>query len=238
MARSRTTAFVLMMFAIPLLAMLVSACGGTGPEQTLIRAYFRAANVGDRGSLVNIAMFAWDASENGTVSSPSVDSVTEERSRPLRVKELTQALTDAQAAEETFTEEKVAYQDENFDGINRVLAAERDEEDVASRDTEVQEAWTDWRNRTMEHSKMVADAQQQLSAEENTASLSMFDPNNPLDLAEFDGEIQTKDVAITATVEQGGSENERQLTVTLQRTVLVGADGEPIEGRWVIANVS
>ena len=108
MARSRTTAFVLVMFAIPLLAMLVSACGGTGPEQTLIRAYFRAANVGDRGSLVNIAMFAWDASENGTVSSPSVDSVTEERSRPLRVKELTQALTDAQAAEETFTEEKGA----------------------------------------------------------------------------------------------------------------------------------
>ena len=238
MARSRTTAFVIMVFVAPLLAMVVSACGGAGAEQTLIRAYFRAANVGDRGSLVNIAMFAWDASENGTVSSPSVDSVSEERSRPLRVKELTQALADAQSADETFTEEKVEYQDENFDAINRVLAAERDEEDVARRDTEVQEAWTDWRNRTMEHSKMVADAQQQLTAEQNTASLSMFDPNNPLDLAQFDGEIQTKDVAVTATVEQGGSETEQQLTVTLQRTVLAGSDGEPIEGRWVIANIS
>ena len=238
MARSRTTAFVIMLFVVPLLAMLVSACGGAGPEQTLIRAYFRAANVGDRGSLVNIAMFAWDASANGTVSSPSVESVSEERSRPLRVKELTQTLADARAADETFTQEKVTYQDENFDAINRVLAAERDEEDVASRDTEVEEAWTDWRNRTMEHSKMVADAQQQLTAEQNTASLSMFDPNNPLDLAQFDGEIQTKDVAVTATVERGGSESEQQLTVTLQRTVLVGGDGEPIEGRWVIANVS
>jgi len=238
MARSRTTAFVIMLFVVPLLAMLVSACGGAGPEQTLIRAYFRAANVGDRGSLVNIAMFAWDASANGTVSSPSVDSVSEERSRPLRVKELTQTLADARAADETFTQEKVTYQDENFDAINRVLAAERDEEDVASRDTEVQEAWTDWRNRTMEHSQMVADAQQQLTAEQNTASLSMFDPNNPLDLAQFDGEIQTKDVAVTATIERGGSESEQQLTVTLQRTVLVGGDGEPIEGRWVIANVS
>ena len=238
MARSRTTAFVIMLFVVPLLAMLVSACGGAGPEQTLIRAYFRAANVGDRGSLVNIAMFAWDASANGTVSSPSVDSVSEERSRPLRVKELTQTLADARAAEETFTQEKVTYQDENFDAINRVLAAERDEEDVASRDTEVEEVWTDWRNRTMEHSKMVADAQQQLTAEQNTASLSMFDPNNPLDLAQFDGEIQTKDVAVTATVERGGSESEQQLTVTLQRTVLVGGDGEPVEGRWVIANVS
>jgi len=238
MARSRTTAFVIMVFVAPLLAMVVSACGGAGAEQTLIRAYFRAANVGDRGSLVNIAMFAWDASENGTVSSPSVDSVSEERSRPLRVKELTQALADAQSEDETFTEEKVEYQDENFDAINRVLAAERDEEDVARRDTEVQEAWTDWRNRTMEHSKMVADAQQQLTAEQNTASLSMFDPNNPLDLAQFDGEIQTKDVAVTATVEQGGSETEQQLTVTLQRTVLAGSDGEPIEGRWVIANIS
>ena len=238
MARSRTTAFVIMLFVVPLLAMLVSACGGAGPEQTLIRAYFRAANVGDRGSLVNIAMFAWDASANGTVSSPSVDSVSEERSRPLRVKELTQTLADARAADETFTQEKVTYQDENFDAINRVLAAERDEEDVASRDTEVEEVWTDWRNRTMEHSKMVADAQQQLTAEQNTASLSMFDPNNPLDLAQFDGEIQTKDVAVTATVERGGSESEQQLTVTLQRTVLVGGDGEPVEGRWVIANVS
>ena len=238
MARSRTTAFVIMVFVAPLLAMVVSACGGAGAEQTLIRAYFRAANVGDRGSLVNIAMFAWDASENGTVSSPSVDSVGEERSRPLRVKELTQALADAQSADETFTEEKVEYQDENFDAINRVLAAERDEEDVARRDTEVQEAWTDWRNRTMEHSKMVADAQQQLTAEQNTASLSTFDPNNPLDLAQFDGEIQTKDVAVTATVEQGGSETEQQLTVTLQRTVLAGGDGEPREGRWVIANIS
>ena len=238
MARSRTTAFVIMLFVVPLLAMLASACGGAGPEQTLIRAYFRAANVGDRGSLVNIAMFAWDASANGTVSSPSVDSVSEERSRPLRVKELTQTLADARAAEETFTQEKVTYQDENFDAINRVLAAERDEEDVASRDTEVEEVWTDWRNRTMEHSQMVADAQQQLTAEQNTASLSMFDPNNPLDLAQFDGEIQTKDVAVTATVERGGSESEQQLTVTLQRTVLVGGDGEPVEGRWVIANVS
>ena len=85
---------------------------------------------------------------------------------------------------------------------------------------------------------MVADAQQELTAEQNTASLSMFDPNNPLDLALFDGEIQTKDVAVTATVEQGGSETEQQLTVTLQRTVLAGGDGEAIEGRWVIANVS
>lgn len=243
MARSRTTTFVLMLLVAPLVA-LVAACGGGGGdgggELPLIRAYFRASNVGDRGSLANIAMYAWNARERGAVSSPSIDSVSEVRSRPLRVKELSEALAAAQAEEESFTEEKIAYQDENFDAINRVLEAERDDEDVASRDSDVQEAWTDWRNRTMEHSKMVSDASQQLRAEQDTASLSVFDPNNAIDLTEFDGEIRTKDVQITANVELDGSESEQSMTITLQRTVLTGAgeDGADLLGRWVVANIS
>ena len=134
----------------------------------------------------------------------------------------------------------IAFQDENFDAINRVLEAERDGEDVASRDSELQEAWTDWRTRTMEHSKMVSDARQELTNEQNDASLSVFNPNNQPDLTQFDGEVRTKDVQITASVELDGSESEETMTVTLQQTVLAGAgeDGEPLEGRWVIANIS
>ncbi|MDG2040120.1 MAG: hypothetical protein P8J30_06515 [Ilumatobacter sp.] len=171
----------------------------------------------------------------GTVTGPTVTNVSEERSRPMRVKELMDAVAEAQAADEAFTEEKIVYQNDNFDAINRVLEAEREEADVASRDSDVQEAWSDWRARTMEHSKAVSDSQQALSAERNTAFLSV-QATNP-DLAQFDGQIFTKEVDVTATVTLNGSESEQQLTVTMQRTILENGE-EPIEGRWVIANVS
>ena len=48
MVRSKTATFVLMLFAAPAMALLVSACGGGGDELPLIRAYFRATNTGDR----------------------------------------------------------------------------------------------------------------------------------------------------------------------------------------------
>ena len=234
MARSRTTMFVPALLA----ALIVTACGGgSGAELRLIRTFFDRSNVGDRGSLQGITLFMWDAGEMGTVSRPAIDSMSEERRRPLRIKALTQAVVDANTAERAFAQEKIAYQDENFDAIVRVLEAERNDEEVASRDANVQEAWTDWRTRTMEHTKRISDAGLELSTEENTASLSVYDPSNPIDLAEFDGEVVTKDVMITANIEIDGIETERQLTVTLLRTVLTGGE-EPIEGRWVIANVS
>lgn len=236
MARSRTT-LVFTLCAAPLLTLFVAACGGSGEERALLRNYFTASRVGDRATLNNIAMVAFDPAEHGTVSNFSVESVGEDQSRPLRVSDLNQALRDAEQAEDDFTAEKVAYQDENFDAINRVLAAERDGTNVAARDQAVQEAWTDWRDRTREHAKMVSDASAQVSDERNGAALSVFDPSNPVDLTQYDGELVTKDVAITATVDQGGSESEQSLTVTLQRVILTGSDGAVIEGRWVIANV-
>lgn len=234
MARSRTRVPVLALC----MGLLVSACGGGGEEQTLIRTYFQAARVNDRASLGNIAMYAWNSEERGSVSRPRVQNVAEEQRRPLRMLELSQALAEVRQAEEVFTEEKVAYQDENFDAINRVLEAEREGENVRSRDRDVQEAWTDWRDRTMEHSRTVAAALDELNAEQNEASLSMFDPNNPLDLTQYNGELVTKDVEITARIDRDGNETEETLTVTLQRAILTGADGMPMEGRWVVRNIT
>jgi hypothetical protein len=227
---------------VPVLALsmglLVSACGGSGEEQTLIRTYFQAARVNDRASLGNIAMYAWNAEERGAVSRPNVQTVAEEQRRPLRMLELTEVLAEARESEETFTQEKIAYQDENFDAINRVLEAEREGDDVGRRDREVQEAWTDWRERTMEHSREVSAALDELNSEQNEASLSMFDPNNPIDVTEYNGELVTKDVEITARVELDGNETEETLTVTLQQAILTAEDGTPMEGRWVVRNIS
>ncbi len=240
MARSRsTTAFVCVLFLAPLVALFVSACSGSGVERTLIRSYFLAARLNDRPTLNNIAMVGFDPSEDGTIRTFSIDNVTEEMSRPLQLKELDTALMETQQAEDDFTAEKVTYQDENFDAINRVLEAERDdEEEVAQRDREVQEAWTDWRTRTIEHAKMVSGARAELNTEQNQVQLSMFDPTNPLQLTEYDGELLTKEVSITANVDLNGSENERSLVITLQKGVLSGDDGATIEGSWIIARIS
>jgi hypothetical protein len=227
---------------VPVLALsmglLVSACGGSGEEQTLIRTYFQAARVNDRASLGNIAMYAWNAEERGAVSRPNVQTVAEEQRRPLQMLELTEALAAARESEETFTQEKIAYQDENFDAINRVLEAEREGDDVGRRDREVQEAWTDWRERTMAHSREVSAALDELNSEQNEASLSMFDPNNPIDVTGYNGELVTKDVEITARIELDGNETEETLTVTLQQAILTAEDGTPMEGRWVVRNIS
>ena len=235
MARSRTTAFVSVLFVAPLAAVLFSACGGSGAERTLIRSYFLASRLNDRPTLNNIAMVRFDG---GTVSTFSIDNVAEEQSRPLRTMALNTALMEARQAEDEFTDEKVLYQDENFAAINRVLEAERDDNDVARRDLEVQDAWRDWRDRTMEYARTVSDAQLELNNEQNAASLSLFDPNNPLDLTEYEGEVVTKDVSITANVEMDGVESERSMVVTLQKAVVTAADGTMVEGGWVIAQIS
>lgn len=235
MARSRMKVPVLALC----MGMLFGACGGGGEEETLIRSYFQAARFGDRDSLNNIAMYAWDTQERGVVSRPSVESVSEEQSRPLRMVELSQALAEAQEAEEVFTQEKIVYQDENFDAINRVLEAEREGNNLRRRaDREVQEAWTDWRDRTIVHSRAVAAARDELNAEVNEAQLSMFDPSNPIDVTQYEGELVTKEVELSARIELDGDEREEMLTITLQRTILAGDDGMPMEGRWVIRNIS
>ena len=237
MARSRTKACVCVLFLVPLAALFVSACSGSGAERTLIRSYFLAARLNDRPTLNNIAMIAFPR-EDGTVSTFSIENVAEEQSRPLRLKELNAALIEAQQAEDDFTAEKVTYQDEHFEAIRRVLESEREEENVASRDREVQEAWTDWRNRTMEHARTVSDARVELSSEQNAAALSVFDPNNLLDLTQHDGELLTKDVSIIANFEVDGNESERSMVITLQKAVLTGPEGATVEGSWVIGNIS
>lgn len=235
MARSRMKVPVLALC----MGMLFGACGGGGEEETLIRSYFTAARFDDRDSLNNIAMYGWNTAERGVVSRPSVESVSEETIRPLRMVELSQALTVAEEAEEAFTQEKIVYQDENFDAINRVLEAEREGNNLRRRaDREVQEAWTDWRDRTIEHSRAVAAARDELNAEVNEAQLSMFDPVNPIDVTQYEGELVTKDVDVSVRIEHEGNETEEALTVTLQRVILTGADGLPMEGRWVIRNIS
>ncbi len=228
---------VLFAFTVCALAGLVAGCAG-GQEQAIVRNYFTASRVNDTATLGNIAMVRFDPQVDGIVRRPGVDNVSEEQRRPLRVRELDQAITDARAAEEEFTTRKISYQDENVDAIGRVLEAESEGREVARRDLEVQEAWTTWRDETREHAKMLSDAQASLNDESAVAELSMFDPNNPIDLTQYEGELISKEVTISATVETPDDQRvERTMVFTLERVQLTGPDGVPLEGRWIITGI-
>ena len=83
----------------------------------------------------------------------------------------------------------------------------------------------------------MSDAQTALSTESQIAEVSAFDPSNPIDVRQFEGELISKEVTIEATVEKDGSSEDRTMVVTLQRVELGGGD-DMIEGRWIITDLS
>ncbi len=215
---------------------LLAACGGGGEEQALISSFFRASRFNDRTTLGGISMVAFNPDTEGTVGSFDVETVTEEQRRPLRMLEMAAALAQAQQEQREFAAEMKAYQDGNLDAIARVIEAERGDEDVRSRDRDVQEEWTRFRQGSQDHSRAVAAAETALSDESAVASVSAYDPNNPIDVQALEGELLTKEVTISAAVERDGSEEDRTMVITLQRVELDGASGM-IEGRWIITGI-
>ena len=217
---------------------LLAACGGGGgEEQSIMRSFFSAARYGDRTTLGNMSMVVFDPQEDGIATSPSVQAVTEEARRPLRMIELSAELQTLREEETSFREEKKAYQDENFDVIARVVEAEREGEDVRRRDQEVQEAWAKWREDEREFARQVSAKQNELNDESRIAQVSTYDPANPLNVVAFEGELISKDVTVSANVEREGAEEERTMTVTLQKVELAGGETGMIEGRWIITAI-
>lgn len=216
---------------------LLAACGGGGEELSIMRSFFQASRYGDRTTLGNMSMVVFDPQEDGIASSPSVEAVTEEQRRALRMIELSQELQELREEETAFREEKKAYQDENFETITRVVEAEREGEDVRRRDQEVQEAWTKWREDEREFARQVSAKQNELSEESRIAQVSTYDPANPLNVVEFEGELISKDVTVTASIELDGASADRTMTVTLQKVELAGGETGMIEGRWIITAI-
>ena len=216
---------------------LLTACAGGGEEQGIVQAFFQASRFNDRTTLGNMTMVFFDPAENGIASRVSVENVTEERRRSLRIRELQSELEDLQAEEQGFFDEKRLYQDENTDAILRVIEAERDEEDVASGgDEEVQEAWAGLVAREQAQAAAVSDAVVAVQAESRLASASMYDPSNPVAVADFEGEQMSKDVTVTAMVEKDGNSAEQTMVITLEKVELQGPEGV-IEGRWIITAI-
>ena len=232
---SRTTASLFTVLVLGISGSLVG-CGVGGQEASLIRNFFTASRVNDRATLGNIAMVSFNPQTEGTASNVSVESVSEEQRRPLRMRQLAAAVTEAQESQQQLAGEMKVYQGENLDAIARVIEAERANEDVGAGDRDVQEAWTKWRDESQGLSRSVSEAESALSDESAVAQVSAFDPQNPIAVQELDGELVTKEVSFTASIERDGSSEERMMQITLQKVELDGPDGL-IDGRWVISNI-
>ena len=216
----------------------LASCGGGGPESTLIRGFFQASRYSDQTTLGNMSMVTFDPQEDGIASSPSVDNVSEEARRPLRMGELAGALAELESEADAFAIEKNAYQDEFFEDIARVVEAEREGEDVARGDEEVQVAWREWRDNERAFIRELSDAQTALNEESLIADASTYDPSNPINVREYEGELVSKDVTVTANVTKGDVQEERTMVFTFEKVELQG-DGEEglIDGRWIITAI-
>lgn len=216
-------------------AILLAACSGP-PEEPMLRQFFRVSQLADTQTLAGFALVRLDPKTDGAVTSFDIVSVSPERVEALQIRELSERLAEAQAAEQEFLKQKRTYQAENQAAINRVLNAENAKKPVSGRDAEVQAAWTKWLDETEAHAKKILEARRELASARPVAERSLFSGELP-DLTQAEGELISKDVSLNATVRMpDGSTTEKPLVVTMQRARLKTGSGEQL-GRWIITSV-
>jgi hypothetical protein len=215
-----------------------SGCGGSGGEQQVLKKYFDASRLRDQTTLANIATVSFRPQEEGIVQSFSIETISPEQPRTLRIKELTDAYEQAKAEDDEFSKRKKAYQDENLEAIDRVLRAERDGTKLRGKDLEVQQEWSKWREEMADHAKKVSEAQQAASDEKSIAELSVFNAANPIDVGQYEGQLITKDVVINAKVRTPDEQTvDKKLDVIMSRAELKGPTGDVRNGRWIITSI-
>ncbi len=224
----------------PMVLVALSACSSQyASEENLARQFFRASGLRDNQTLANFATVGFDPKTEGQVTDFEVTAVSPERTEPLRVIELSKALTDAEAENKAFNEKKKVYQDENMEAIDRVLKAESAGRKLAGRDAQVQSEWTKWRDETSAEAKKVSAARAALADARPIAELSLM-PNagaaTPA-IEELDGTMVSKDITVAATVRGAdGATSQKNYVLTAHRAVVKGASGER-QGRWIITGI-
>jgi hypothetical protein len=238
MFRPKPSVYVLA--SMVLMAAALSACSSANAnEENLVRQFFRASSLRDNMTLANFAVVAFDPKAEGTVNDFDVTAVSPEKTEPLRVIELSKALTEAEAANKAFNEKKKTYQDANMEAIDRVLKAESAGRKLSGKDAQIQAEWTKWRDDTGAEAKKVSSARAELSNARPLAELSLM-PNagaaTPT-IEEMDGTMVSKDITIAATVKApDGTSSQKNYVITAQRAIVKGKEGDR-QGRWIITGI-
>jgi hypothetical protein len=236
----RPKASVCLLAPVVLTAAALSACSSpNAAEENLVRQFFRASGLRDNQTLANFAIVSFDPKTDGTVSDFDVTAVTPERTEPLRVIELSKALTDAEAANKAFNDKKKVYQDANFEAIDRVLKAQSAGKRLTGKDGQIQAEWEKWQSETSAEAKKVSAARTALADARPIAEMSLM--ANAADktpaIEDMNGNLVSKDISVTANVRgPDGSSSSKNFVLTAQRAVVKGASGER-QGKWIITSV-
>jgi hypothetical protein len=231
---------VSLLAALVLAVAALSGCSSpNAAEENLVRQFFRASGLRDNQTLANFALVSFDPKSEGTVTDFEVTAVSPERTEPLRVIELSKALTEAEEANKAFNEKKKVYQNNNLEAIDRVLKAESAGRKLSGRDAQVQAEWSKWRDETVAEAKKLSAARTALSNARPIAEMSLM--ANAADktpaVEEMDGTMVSKDISVAATVRgPDGATSQKNLVMTAQRAVVKGASGER-QGRWIITGL-
>jgi hypothetical protein len=154
----------------------------------------------------------------------------------MKFKELSKAMADAAAADKEFSDRKKAYQDSHADALKRVVAAEQAGKKVTGPDAAVQAEWTKWRDDSNASVKKVSDARSAMQNATPVAEMSLGNPNGATpDLSNAEGQMESKDVTIDATVKApDGSISQKNLVVTMERAVTKNPDKT---GKWILTAI-
>jgi hypothetical protein len=218
---------------------LTAGCSSTGGEQQVLRKYFDANKLRDQSTVANVATVEFNPQTDGIVDRFSVVSVSEEQRTTLNIKQYAEEWKSARDQNEAFTKEINAFQKENAEDIDRVArAASTSKAGLRGKDAELHAAWQKWVSDRAEHTKKVQDSRRKLAAETRIAEVSVFDARKPIDVAEYEGELISKDATIEARVQPpgGGAPEDRRYVITLQRAELKGADDQR-SGRWIVTDI-
>jgi hypothetical protein len=236
----RPKASVYVLASMVLMAAALSACSSANAnEENLVRQFFRASSLRDNMTLANFAVVAFDPKAEGTVNDFDVTAVSPEKTEPLRVIELSKALTEAEAANKAFNEKKKTYQDANMEAIDRVLKAESAGRKLSGKDAQIQAEWTTWRDNSSAEAKKVSAARAALADARPIAELSlMANSGSPTPtVAELNGTLVSKDISVTATVKDAsGATTQKNYVMTAQRAVVKTEKGER-QGKWIITAI-
>ena len=237
MFRPKTSVYLLASMVLAVAAL--SACSSQyASEENLVRQYFRASALRDNQTLANFAVVSFDPKTEGTVTDFDVTAVSPERTEPLQIIALSKALTEAEAANKSFTERKKTYQDTNLESIDRVLKAQGAGKKLTGKDGQIQAEWEKWQAETSAEAKKLSAARNALADARPIAELSLSTPGGDAPpIAEMDGNLVSKDISVTATVRgPDGATSQKNLIVTAQRAVVKGASGER-NGKWIITAI-
>ena len=86
-------------------------------------------------------------------------------------------------------------------------------------------------------SRKLSDAQTALNEESLIADASTYDPSTRINVREYEGELVSKEVTVTANISKGDEDEERTMVFTFQKVELEGGEEGVIDGRWIITAI-